>query len=160
MLSSPKPLIVLTVLVSEGVGVGRGLRTHAERTERAGDRHIDGKTLPVRPEGEGDVPGATTGGGTEDTELLGDGVKEGLPTKVEDQVADAVVPDNHVPVPCAAGGMITPRIKSLLAQRTRERLTDNRDPKAEGDGAPKTLGTHDGVHTVLRRREAVTKAPA
>ena len=77
MLSTNKPDVILAVLVGEGVGVRWGLRAHAKRAKRAGDGHIDRQTLPMGPEGEGWAP---TGGGAE---LLGNGVKKGLTTKVE-----------------------------------------------------------------------------
>src|SRR5215204_6021595 len=121
--------------------------------ERAGDCHIHRQTTTPRPQRKSDIPRTTTRSGTQDV-LLHDRVEKTFFTEPVDQVADAVVSHDNIPVPCAASGVIAENINDLLAQGTNVPGDTTSTPRRE------VVGIHDSVRPVEVRRDGRQESPS
>jgi hypothetical protein len=148
------------VLVVESIGIRRMGRPEAESAKRASDRDINRQTTTTRPQRESDIPRTTTRSGAKDALLLQDWVKKTLITEPFDQVADTVVPHDHIPIPSAARGVIAENIDGLLAQGTGSAGRHNFNAKTVGDRNLEVVGLHDSIRPVQVGRDGRQESPS
>jgi len=125
--------------------------SHISLVEWTGDCEVDSQTLAVLPVRDGHITGPTAGRWTKNAFLFEHGVQETGRGDTVYQVAECVVPRNHIPGLCAANGVVAIDVNGLHAQRTRSFIMEHWHTQAEGDRRPENPGSHDGIFAVFVR---------
>ena len=150
---SDKACIVPGVFLARGVDFARLLLVEVRRRQGANNRNINSQAASIAPELERNVSGPPLAfiRRAQQAELLHLGAQQAKLSKLENPVADSIVPRDCVLSLLAAQGVIAKNIHGLLAERTRDRIRENRETEEARDSGNENFGSHDGVPAGGRR---------
>ena len=112
--------------------------------------------LPASPAGEPNVGGATLGGRVrgpgwqEKTRFLQLGAKAGFATKIENYVAQGIVPDDSIPSGAAAAAVMAKAVQHIVAQQTKARHLALRHTQSVADFCSELGRRYDRTSGMMR----------
>jgi hypothetical protein len=150
--------VVLPVLLNCSVVLARVDKPQALLRERARHCDIDGKTVVVLPVWDRNVARPAASGGTKDALLLKDWLQQTIGSDAVNQVAKSVVPNNKIPILCAACGVVAINVDRLHAQRTGNLTTQHWKTQAVGHCNPKQTRLQKTILAVILRGHGSDKS--